>query len=283
MGLSSLQLEAFVEVAKAGTFSQAAKNLHLTQSALSQRIINLESELESSLIIRDPAGLRLTSAGEDLLRYCRAKAGLERELLGRITQKVELNGTIRIAGFSSVMRSAVLPVVADFIKINPDVRIEFFSREIRELMPLLARNEVDFIITTSPSQKQDIELHELGAEVNVLVQRKNGKSINNIYLDHDSEDDTTFAFLKLQGKSLRAIERHYLDEVYAIIDGVALGLGQAVLPKHLVQNDKRLEIVTGLKPLKTPLTLQFYKQPFYSRLHREITGFLIKKIPDVLI
>jgi DNA-binding transcriptional LysR family regulator len=60
MGLQTAQLEAFEEVAKLRNFSKAAKALHITQSALSQRIINLESELEVALFIRDPSGLRLT-------------------------------------------------------------------------------------------------------------------------------------------------------------------------------------------------------------------------------
>ena len=150
------------------------------------------------------------------------------------------------------MRSLVIPVVADFINDHPSVRTEVLSREIRELLPLLSSNALDFIVTTEKSQKQELECQELGVEENVLVRARSGKFRENVYLDHDAEDMTTFAFLKLQGKTSREIERSYLDEVYAIVDGVAMGLGQAVLPKHIVQQDRRLKIVPGLKPLKIP-------------------------------
>jgi DNA-binding transcriptional LysR family regulator len=73
MGLQTSHLEAFSEVAKLRSFSKAAKVLHVTQSALSQRVMNLESEIGHALFIRDPAGIRLTDEGQELLRYCRSK------------------------------------------------------------------------------------------------------------------------------------------------------------------------------------------------------------------
>jgi DNA-binding transcriptional LysR family regulator len=282
MGLSSLQLEAFVEVAKNKSFSRAAEVLHITQSALSQRIINLEREIETSLLIRDPAGLRLTSAGEELLRYCRAKAELEVETLGRLAQKVGASGTVRVAGFSSIMRSMVLPVIAHFANMNPGIRVELFNRELRDLLPLLMRNEVDFILTTHKSHRLEIESHELGTEDYVLVQPKSGKLERKVYLDHDTEDTITQEYLKLQKGKFPKIERDFLDEVYAIIDGVALGLGQAVLPKHLVVHDRRLKVVAGQVPLRIPFYLQYYRQPYYSQLHMDVVRVLREKIPSAM-
>ena len=63
MSLSSLYLDAFVGVAKAESFSGAAKGLHITQSALSQRIKNLEDELGLTLFLRMTSGVRLTEQG----------------------------------------------------------------------------------------------------------------------------------------------------------------------------------------------------------------------------
>ena len=56
MGLSSLQLDAFFAAAKALNFSQAAEDLHITQSALSQRIKALEKDLDLTLFTRLPRG-----------------------------------------------------------------------------------------------------------------------------------------------------------------------------------------------------------------------------------
>src|SRR4051812_42865459 len=102
MSLSSLQLDAFLTVAQTLNFTKAADQLHITQSALSQRIMKLEEELETSLFIRDRAGLKLTEAAQDLIRYCRCKNSLEDEFLSGL-RDASLAGVIRIGGLSSLM------------------------------------------------------------------------------------------------------------------------------------------------------------------------------------
>src|SRR5688572_17239087 len=100
--LPSLQLDAFVAVAQTQNFSKAAEKLHITQSALSQRVMNLEAELNATLFIRDRTGVQLTELGQELLRYCQNKEALENEFLSKLhaEKKTELSGEIRIGGFS---------------------------------------------------------------------------------------------------------------------------------------------------------------------------------------
>ena len=97
MKLNSAQLEAFTIVAKAVSFTKAAAELHVTQSALSQRIAKLEDELETTLFIRDRTSIRLTEAGEKVLRFCQLSDGAEWELLYSLKTNQE--------GFAGVLRS----------------------------------------------------------------------------------------------------------------------------------------------------------------------------------
>jgi DNA-binding transcriptional LysR family regulator len=279
MGLSSRQLEAFSEVARTGSFSQAAKNLFVTQSALSQRVRHLEDEMATALIVRDPAGLRLTAAGEALLRYCHVRESLEAEVLTSIASGHEtLGGVIRVAGFSSVTRSVVIPALSVLAAEYPSVNIEVFTREVRDLSRMLSHNEVEVIVTSEPSSRQEIVSYDLGFEENVLVESSKIRgSKADIYLDHDPEDPTTSQFFKINGDSKKKIRRNYLDEVYAIIDGVKLGMGRAVLPLHLVASHKDLRVVKGYKPLKIPVYLQYFRQPYYSRLHTVLIDTLRAK------
>lgn len=69
MELNSSQLTAFAAVAKLLNFTKAADSLNITQSALSQRIAKLEDELCTTLLVRDRSLIRLTEAGEQVLRY----------------------------------------------------------------------------------------------------------------------------------------------------------------------------------------------------------------------
>ena len=62
----------------------------------------------------------------------------------------------------------------------------------------------------------------------------------------------------------------YLDDVYGLIDGVKNGYGTAVLPLHLIRNERDLEVLERTKVLKVPVYIQFFHQPYYRKIHLEI-------------
>ncbi len=134
MSLSSLNLDAFSEVARVRSFSKAAEKLHVTQSALSQRVLNLEADLGSSLFIRDPSGLRLTDLGQKLLRYCHSRSNARIRIYGvtQISGCGKFEGIVRIGAYSTVDRSVVLPVFTDLIRRHPGVHLELRSQEQRQ-------------------------------------------------------------------------------------------------------------------------------------------------------
>jgi len=268
MKLSSIQLEAFLAVARQLHFSKAAATLHITQSALSQRIQNLEDTLGLSLFLRAKSGVTLTDPGNQLLRFCQAQEGLERELLDELTEKGDLGGVLRVAGYSSVTRSLLLPRLAPLLKAHPRVQLSLQQRELRDLPGLLERGEADLIVLDSELDRAGVATAKIAEEELVLIEPATGTAPD-VYLDHDPEDLTTVQFLKRQGqKSLAKLKRSYLDDIYGILDGVALGLGRAVVSRHLV-TDPRVRIVLMPKPVCTPVYLHWHEQPYYPRLHQE--------------
>ena len=148
MSLSALQLDAFHAVARHGSFSRAAKELHVTQSALSQRIKKLEEELGQLLFLRGAGGLALTDAGTRLLRYCQTRAALEADIVAELVpgSSSTLAGLVRIAGYSSVMRSLVLPSIAPLFRAHPKLHAELRIREMVELESMLVRAAADFVL-----------------------------------------------------------------------------------------------------------------------------------------
>lgn len=276
MGISSNYLDAFMMCAQVGNFTRAAERLHITQSALSQRVLNLEEELGITLFIRDRKGIRLTDGGEELLRFCIAKDALERETISGIQKaaKNEIAGTIRIAGFSSVMRSVILPSLAGIVKEHPEVRLLFMNREMDELPGYLRRGEVDFLILSAEVSQQGIESVYLGDERNVLIEKKN-YSGPDVYLDHDENDKITAQYLKMI-KNKAKYQRSFMDDVYGLIDGVKQGLGRAVVPRHLIEDDTSIRIVNE-KELTVPVYLNYYAQPYYSKLHQLVVKTLQEK------
>lgn len=275
MSLSSLFLDAFYTCAQTAHFTKAAERLNITQSALSQRIKNLEEELGLTLFIRDRSGLRLTEAGERLLRYCQTKDSLEQEALS--TMKARFNGSrrrhIRVGGYSSVMRSLILPKLKVLMK-DDSTSLKFTTREVHELPALFRSGEIDYMILDDVFHMEGVAHLRIGTEENVLVQKKNYKGPD-IYLDHDEKDMTTVRFLKKRSSS--DLERIYLDDIYGIIDGVRLGFGKAVVPLHLIENDSNLEVVSERKSLHSPIVLHYYEQPFYTQLHQDLLAALEPK------
>ncbi|MBA2544645.1 MAG: LysR family transcriptional regulator [Deltaproteobacteria bacterium] len=282
MGLSSLQLDAFFAAARALNFSQAAETLHITQSALSQRIKALESDLSLTLFTRLPRGVQLTEAGARLLRYCQARSSMEEELVEQLTSKESgLGGSLRIAGYSSIVRSVLLPALAPLLRDNPNVQAHIQNAEIRELPELLLTGNVDLIVTDTPIQRADIETIELGHEEYVMCQSAKAAGSDQRYLDHDPSDTTTHRFFMAQGRVVPEYQRAFLDETYAIIDGVAAGLGKAVLSRHLIARDKRIEVLK-YKSMRTNVVMQHHKQPHYTGLQRAALTALASKCPGLL-
>jgi len=285
MSLPSLYLDAFLAVAQTQGFSSAADTLNVTQSALSQRVKNLEEELGLTLFIRTPQGAQLTEQGERLLRYCQTRDSLESELVQELngTQTSKISGTIRIGCYSSVLRSVILPSLKSLLEKHPQILCNFISRDMNELPGLLQRNEVDFIVMDYKLDKSNLETVVLGQENYVMIEGRTKKSDrDDIYLDNDSNDQSTESFLKSQGKKNLKYRRSYFDDCYGIIDGVAMGLGKAVMPEHLVVKNNQIKISKDFKPYKLDVVLHYYQQPFYSKLHQAVVEVLSKNSSSLL-
>lgn len=272
MSLSSLYLEAFVGVAKAASFSTAAKELGITQSALSQRVKNLEKDLGLTLFLRTTNGVQLTEQGLKVLRYCQTKETLEDELLHDLSAEKmnELSGVIRIGAYSSILRSAVIPSLAGLLNRYPNILCEFQSRQMHELPTLLNRGEVDFIIMDYTFEKANLERCHLGQEELVVIENTQRSNRNHLFLDNNYNDKTTEDFFRVQKTSPPEYQRSYCDDCYGIIEGVEQGLGRAVMSSHLVKKNKRLKIVKKYKPVYLDVNLYYHSQPFYSSLHKAI-------------
>lgn len=286
MSLSSLQLDAFHAVARTLNFSRAAKELHITQSALTQRIQNLEDELGLTLFVRHPRGVEPTTSGERLVRYCQSRAVLEEELIVELSgeKQAGFGGALRIAAYSTVMRSIVIPALAPFLRDHRRVQPFFAEAEVRELPEKLLRGEADYIVIDHELKRTDLESHPLGDEEYVMVAARDfPPQEGDAYLDHDPDDTTTIDFLAAQDGGVPPVmRRSYMDEIYGIMDGVAMGLGRAVIPRHLAARDERLKVVRGYKAHRVPVYLQFFKQPFYTKLHDAVVEELTKRCTKLL-
>lgn len=156
------QLKYFARVAETLNFSEAARELCVTQSTLSQQIKQLEGELETPLLLRNSRKVALTEAGKLILPHVR-HAIHEAELC---TEKInDLNhlsaGTLSIGvtySFSPVLTETLLT----FMKRYPQIKLNICYKPMSELMELLMERKIDFVLAFRPTRPiEGVESHIL--------------------------------------------------------------------------------------------------------------------------
>jgi DNA-binding transcriptional LysR family regulator len=141
------------EVADRGSFSAAAESLSYTQSAISQQIAALEREAGTQLVTRGSRGIRLTEAGEALVRHADAiltrLADAEAELEAIAGLR---GGRLRLAAFPTVGATLMPLAIATFRERHPDVELTVRQLEPEDSLPLLKSGELDIALTIEPSK-----------------------------------------------------------------------------------------------------------------------------------
>lgn len=141
----------FYEVALSESISDASKKLFITQSAVSKAIKKLEEDLGTNLFYRNSKGVKLTDKGEDLLFYVEKAFNnlitAERSLIESETLN---KGKISIGVPSQIGSFYIFEDIANFHKEYPNIEITIISKTTTQLLKLLERHEIDFIIDTSP-------------------------------------------------------------------------------------------------------------------------------------
>jgi DNA-binding transcriptional LysR family regulator len=142
------QLSAFVAVAEAGTISGAAERLHVSPSALSAAVTELERCLQTELLRRRKAkGVSLTPTGEVVLqraKFLLHQAGeLEADARG---EERGVSGVVRIGCYPSLAPTALPVLISEFTQANPDARIEVMENTQDQLSKAVETGELDLAI-----------------------------------------------------------------------------------------------------------------------------------------
>lgn len=156
------QLKYFVKVADTLNFSEAARQLFITQSTLSQQVKQLEFELGSQLLIRTSHSVTLTEAGQELLPYARKTIKDAEMCLARMADINNMAvGTLNI-GVTYSFGSILSETLITFMKQYPHIKLNIFYKPMAELMEMLRGRSVDFVLAFKPSKPlEGVESHIL--------------------------------------------------------------------------------------------------------------------------
>ncbi|MCW2961527.1 MAG: LysR family transcriptional regulator [Thermoleophilia bacterium] len=161
-------LRTFLTVYRAGTFTRAARELHLTQPAVSQQIRALEGQVGKPLFRRAARGVTPTAAGRELAQAIGTHVdALEGALEGTGATPASVGETVYLGGPEEFLTMRVLPELAPLL--DEGLRLRMFFGVDQPVLNRLHAGEVDLAILTTDQQQRGIETQPLCFEYLELV------------------------------------------------------------------------------------------------------------------
>lgn len=208
--MSNIKLEQykiFNETAITLSFSTAARNLYISQSAVSQTIKNIENELQVQLFIRKPKGVALTQEGEILFRYIKEALTLITTAENKLSNFNDLKeGTLTLAAGDSFSEFFLTPFLSQFHELYPKITIKVINRTSPEVRELLKNGEIDLGFMSDPGDEDSINFHECFSIQDIFVGRKASKQV------YTFKDIAKLPLILLEGPST---SRSFLEKQFA--------------------------------------------------------------------
>ena len=146
MDIDPRRLRVLLAVARTGGVLAAADELGITASAVSQQLSKLEDETGHAMVVRTPKGSVLTPAG---LAVAEAGEEIERALSvarARIEGGARIAGVVRVGGFTSFVRTVVIPRLPEWRSQYPQLQIRIVEDDFPALMRLLRQRQLDAVV-----------------------------------------------------------------------------------------------------------------------------------------
>lgn len=241
------QLRAFVHVTHAGTFTRAAEELHVAQSAVSQAVGRLEAELGFELLRRTSRGVELTEAGEVVFERAREiVAGADAIRSDLAALRGLLEGTVALGTMLPPGPVDLPGLLARFHAVHPGISVRVREGSAPEILAQLRRDELDVAFTGVEPDALDEGLagERMLSEELLLVTPPDRAA-----LALEELTDVPFVGYR-RGSALRdTIDRALRaaevtpeivfesDELVSVRELVARGLGVSIVPRSTVDGD----------------------------------------------
>lgn len=260
----------FYTVANAGNISKAAKELYISQPAISKSIQKLEESLNCKLFSRSSRGVILTDEGN--LLYDHVKEAFETLSTGedKLKRSIELGvGHIQIGVSSTLCKYMLLPYLSEFIHQNPHISISISCQSTNETLRLLDDNKIDIGLIGKPESLKGLTFDYLSDIEDTFVATPEYLA-NLAERGIEKEEVLEHATLMLLDKN--NVTRRYIDDYFQeniinvsdtidisdmglLIDFAKIGVGVACVIKSFVSKE-----LTKGKLVEIPLELPIPKR-----------------------
>lgn len=232
------QLKYFVTIVQEGTFSSAAKKLHMTQPPLSYQIQMLEEELGVPLLIRGARKTELSDAGK--VFYQKAVMILMMEKRTREQMKEIASGTageIRIGLISSARDDFIHTFLSPFLKKYPAVSLKIHETDTSRMMDLLSSEAIDLAAVRTPFPVKGLDVIVLKHQKFFAV--RYGKEMPASVSLHEIAGEPLIVYRRWESVLKEAADRELNIRYEAEDAGTCAklmeeGLGTALLPESAV-------------------------------------------------
>ena len=265
--------KVFKEVAEAGNITAAAQVLYISQSAVSQSIKQLETDLQTRLFARNSRGVTLTPDGKLLYEYVRSAIGLLETGEAKLSQTRELQmGHLTIGASDTVTSQFLLPYLDNFHRQYPAIHIQIISGRSHKVLGLLQSGKVDIAFASTPGDG-NFEIVPCFATHSIFVASPEYPC--NFEHLHTLAEIADFPLILLERK---ASSRLYLEKYFLqnglrlnpeielgarslLVDLAAIGFGVAGVTEEFVRRDldsgrlRKLETAFDIPPRSVDMCL----------------------------
>ncbi len=222
--------KVFCQVGKSESFSKAAKELYMTQPAVSQAIMQLERELGLRLFTRIPKGVTLTNEGQILFEYVSSAINLinvgEEKLL---EFKNLMLGDLKIGVGDTISRYFLLPYLEEFHNKYPNIKFKIINRTTLELCDMVKSGEIDIAICNFPIEDSSLETVDCIEVQDIFVCGEKLKERFMEPLTFEEVAELPLILLEPKSNSRRYLEKYMLSRGIKITPEIELGAHDLLL------------------------------------------------------
>ena len=251
----------FYTVAINESISKAARELYISQPAVSKSVKKLEDELGGKVFKRTKKGVILTEEGKELFNYVKNAMEYLKGAENKFKDLIKLEaGNIRIGINTTMMRNYFLPYLKEFHKIHPKITIEIFTGKYTYLMSKLKKGLIDLIILNIPFEKEEnIKIIKCAKVHDCFVVNKNYsqlvdkelsiKELNNYPIIIQSKGSSTRNFLDNYCLEHNIIIKPTmsLTSFSLVKDFTSIGFGIGYLTKEFIKEEIKNKELFELK------------------------------------
>ncbi len=170
--------ETFLTVCETMNFTAAAKQLNITQPAVSQHIHFLEEQYHASLFIYKNKRLSLTKAGEILRKRLLTMKNDEKAVMAEINRNFYGIETLSIGVTMTIGEYAIVDKLADFLKNHPEINIHLHYGNTTQLLHLLDKGQISMAIVEGNYPKENYSHKKYSTEDYIAVCAASHKFVN---------------------------------------------------------------------------------------------------------